>query len=136
MKAIKITAANAEAIEAALAEINGRANAHTYNSFDEIAEMAAAAEAALLDLVCKKDAAGAEWREVSGGKVSNSYKQMRNATGVTLIRKAAGWYLLSVRRTSIGKEGGGKGRLTLTQKKAELAVARFRQGFSVSKVAA
>ena len=133
MKAIKITEANAAAIEAALKQVNGRAEQHAYTTFGEIENLAAAAEKKLLGLVFKKDAAGASYRETSGGKVPNSYKQSRNATSVTLIRKSAGWYLASATATTVWGDGGGNGSLTLTQEQAEAAVAIFKKQFRVAK---
>ena len=73
-KPIQITEKNAAAIEAALAEVNGRAGAHAYTSFSEIEQLAKAAEARLSALgILKKNAQGARWTETSGSEVSNAY---------------------------------------------------------------
>ncbi len=137
MKAIKITAANAAAIEQALRDVNGKATAHTYTSFEEIAELAERAEAQLIDLIdCKKHAAGAKFDAVSGSKVARSYKNVRIGTHVELVRNSAGWVLVAVRQCTLFAEGGRPGKLALTEKQTELAVAKLKKSFNTIKSAA
>ena len=135
-KPIQITEKNAAAIEAALAEVNGRAEAHAYTSFSEIEQLAKAAEARLSALgILKKNAQGARWTETSGSEVSNAYakkSRSRTATTVRLERKSAGWYLVQANKTEIWQQGGGAGRIALTPAQAEQAIASFRAGFSIA----
>ena len=53
MKAIKITEANATAIEAALSEANGRSEAHAYTTYGEIECLVSEAERELCGLLYK-----------------------------------------------------------------------------------
>lgn len=135
MKAIKITAENAAAIELVLHEANGRSTAHAYTTFGEIADVASGAEKALAGLMLKKDFSGAVWRETSGGSVPNSYKGIRNGTAITIERRSAAWYLVSVSQVSLFKAGGGAGRLQLTTEQDAAAVAKLRSQYSVKAVA-
>lgn len=134
VKTIAITKDNAARIEAALAAVNGRATAHAYTSFDEIQSIAEAAEKAMdAALILKKSRAGAIWHETSGIEVANSYRGVRKATAVKLIRKSGGWHFDSAHQVEIYKEGDGKGRLWLTEAQAEEAKARFAATLNVMK---
>ena len=125
MKPIKIIPKNAEAIEAALREVNGKAVAHAYTSYAEVAGLVSAAEKELAAVLYKKDWPGARWTETSGGKTANSYKYMRDATHVTIERRSSAWYVIEARHASIGTNGGGAGRLYLTPEQDEAAKARL-----------
>ena len=62
LKAIKITADNKTTIESALHDVNGRATAHAYTEFDELAYMVKAAEKKLEGLgIPKNMRKGASW---------------------------------------------------------------------------
>ena len=132
---IRITKSTAAAIEAALKAVNGRAESHAYSLFSEIEALAETAEARLEALgLPKSRRAGAQWAEISGAAVSNSYAKKafhRAATSVRLIRRASGWYLQSASATTIGAGGGGKGSLVLTAEQDAEAVRRLRAGYSV-----
>lgn len=132
---IKIDAANATKIEAALSAVNGRATAHAYTDYEDIFDLSRTAEAALEALRLPKTARkGAAWTETSGGAVTNSYARKgrtRTATTVRLERRAKDWYLVSAVKDEIYQQGGGKGRLTISQAQADDAVARLRATFTV-----
>lgn len=134
MKTIKIAIENTTAIESSLAAVNGRAATHTYNTFSEIEGLADRAEARLAALgLPKSERIGAEWHETSGSAVSNSYDRKghsRRATAVCLVRKGAGWYLIDARGVDIGQQGGGAGRLTLTDDQDDECVRRLRASYS------
>ena len=131
MKAIKVSAPNSAAIEAALHQSNGRADTHTYTDFAEIADLAATAERELLRIVgAKKDLPGAIFVSTSGTAVANAYKYSRQATRVTLERRATGWFLTDVEATQIYSDGGRE-RLSLTAAQREAAIARFCAQFTV-----
>lgn len=138
-KAIKIAPANAKAIEAALAEVNGRATAHTFTAFGEVQNMAATAETKLGALnIPKTMRKGAAWSETSGTAVTNAYAKKsstRAAKWVRLERRSADWFLTNVGKTEIYKEGGGPGRLTLTKEQAAKAVEVFSKQFAVAPAA-
>jgi len=132
---IRITEANAAAIEMALKAVNGRATTHAYTHYSEIEALAAAAEAKLEAIgLPKAQRANAQWEETSGSAVSNSYAKKafsRAATIVRLQRRPSGWLLLSASATTIGASGGGKGVLILNAEQDAEAVRRLRAGYSV-----
>ena len=132
---IRITEANAAAIEAALKAVNGKAEAHAYTAFGEIEALAEAAEARLEALgLPKTQRTGALWTETSGSAVSNSYAKKafhRAATIVQLQRRPSGWFLVSAFATTIGASGGGKGGLILSAEQDAEAVRRLRASYSV-----
>lgn len=136
MKPIKITATNEAAIESVLAEVNGRATAHTFTTFSEIDGMAKAAEKRLETLsIPKAMRKSATWLEISGACVTSAYAKKcrtRAATAVQIERRGAEWFLVAVSRTEIYKEGGGPGKLTLTKEQAAHAVAVFSKQFKVA----
>ena len=131
MSAIKIIAANSEKIESALHDANGRSVEHTFSTYVEIERIAERAEKAMAGLLYKKDFFGAEWAEISGGKVANSYKGSRNATAARIVRRTGGWYLISVGHTTVGNHGGGAGHLYLTESQDVAAKAKLAEGYSV-----
>lgn len=132
MKALKITETNVAAIEAALAEINGRCTAHTYTSAAEIAEIARLGEVTLAEWLPKDALPGAVITATSGDWVPNAYRGVRIGTRVVLQRRSRGWYLISVHATTLYREGG-RTRFTLTREQHALAVARFSSQYSVQE---
>jgi hypothetical protein len=133
---IRITEANADAIEAALKAVNGRTETWAYTAFIEIENLSKTAEAHLEALgLPKAQRAGARWVETSGCAVANSCAKngsSRAATRVTLERRAIGWFLLYACATTISAGGGGKGALILTAKQDAEAVRRLRASYSVA----
>ena len=130
---IKITQANAQKIVAALAAVNGRATAHAYTEYHEIARAAEAAERRLEGLGIQKAArAGAVLWSVSGHSVPSAYKYSRQATGVRLERRATGWFFASASPVTIWKEGGASD-LLLTEEQDARAVEVLRMGYRVQR---
>jgi len=129
MKPIKITAANAFAINAALKEVNGRATQHTFSEAWEIDRLIAIADAELARINLPKVMhTGAKFVAISGEKVSNAYakkSRTRAATSVTLERHSTGWFLVDAKATEIWQQGGMH-RLVLTEAQRDEAIARFR----------
>jgi hypothetical protein len=128
---IKIIPENAEAIEAALREVNGKAAAHAYTSYAELTDLVDRAQSILSTLLYKKDWQGARWTETSGGKTANSYKYMRDATRVIIERRSSAWYMIEARHVSVGTRGGGEGRLSLTSRQDEAAKKRLAERYWV-----
>jgi hypothetical protein len=114
---IKITQANSQKIEGALRAVNQKSIAHTYTQFVQIEALIVDAENRLTSLLkAKKHFPSAVFAATSGGAVANSYKYSRDATSVTLLRKAGGWYLVEAVSTKVYKDGGKKSlRLTADQ---------------------
>ena len=133
MKPIRITLENKDSIVAALASVNGKAERHAYTLFSEIESLSQAAETKLIRIVgALKYAPGATWIETSGATVANKYTYARDATRVTLTRRAAGWFLTDVAGVKIYAQGGGVGRLTLTPAQDERAVSVLRGRYTVA----
>jgi len=133
MKEIKITQANAQKIEAVLREINLKSTAHTYTRFDQIEALIVDAESRLTGLLkAKKHFVGALFDATSGFAVGNSYKYSRDATRITLTRKA-GWYLVGAVSTVIYKEGGKK-ILSLTSDQDVIACQAVRNQYRVQSL--
>ena len=136
MKEIKITLANARKIEAALREINLKSTAHTYTSFDQIEALVEDAETRLVKLLgAKKHFLGARFDAISGSAVPHSYTYSRDATSVTLTRKAGGWYLATVASTVIYKDAGKK-CLRLTAAQDAIVYKKVRTTYSLQALSA
>lgn len=131
MKAIKITAANIVAIQAALAAINGRATQHTFSA-DEIVDVALAAEFKVIALLGnKKDVVGATVFAGSGDKLPNTYKYGRQVNQITIERRSSGWWLVYICSFGTLDKSAGSTRLTLTPEQDAKAVARFKKSYGV-----
>ena len=136
MKEIKITQANAQKIEAELREINLKSTAHTYTRFDQIEALVEDAESRLTGLLkSKKHFTGAIFDAISGAAVKNAYKYSRDATRITLVRKAGGWYLIDAVSTVIYKEGGKK-ILRLTESQDAIVYKTVRTNYSLQSLSA
>lgn len=135
---VKIEEKNASAIEAALKAVNGRATAHAYTDYAEIAALADESEKEVLALVgSRKAAVGAVVESTSGGKVPNAYAKIaRNRVGTTvkIERFATGWFLTGVKSATI-YQSGGSDRLTLTEAQDAEAVKRLRSQYLVTNEA-
>ncbi len=130
MKPIRITEQNRAAIVAALANVNGKATAHTFTTYQQIEQIAAAAEKQLIGLVgSQKAAVGARFEATSGDKVANAYKYARIGTRVKLERRATGWFLIDAMEWMLYQNGGDR-RLTLTAAQDARAVELFRAGYT------
>ena len=131
MKEIKITLANSQKIEDALREINLKSTAHTYVRFDQIEALVVDAESRLINLLgSKKHFSGAIFDATSGATVPHSYQYSRDATCVTLMCKASGWYLVDAVSTKIYKDGGKKS-LKLTCDQDAIACEKLRTNYSI-----
>jgi len=133
IKATRIADKNRAAIFHILATVNGRATSHTFTTYHEIEQIAAAAEKQVVDLVgSQKAAVGARLQATSGGKVANAYKYARSGTSVTIERRSTGWFLIDASEATLYADGGGARRLTLTAEQDKRAVELFRAGYSVA----
>ena len=134
MKEIKITQSNAKKIETALREINLKSTAHTYTQFVQIEALIVDAETRLVNLLgAKKNFAGALFDATSGYAVGNAYKYSREATRVTLTRKAGGWYLVDVVSTVIYRDAGKKS-LKLTCDQDAIVYKKMRENYSIQSL--
>ncbi len=136
MKEIKITQANAQKIEAVLREINLKSTAHTYTRFDQIEALIVDAESRLTSLLkAKKHFTGAVFDATSGFGVCNSYKYSRDATCVTLVRKAGGWYLIDA-ISAVIYQAEGKKILRLTESQDAIVYKKVRTNYSLQSLSA
>jgi hypothetical protein len=131
MKAIKITAANVAAIQAALLNVNGRALSHTFTAL-EIIIIAEAAEVEVFGLLGnKKDAVGATVFSRSGSKLPNAYKWARQINLMRIERRSRGWWLIELVNYTANDKSAAYSRLTLTAEQDAKAVARFKKSYGV-----
>jgi hypothetical protein len=131
MKAIKINAANIQAITDALVAANGKSCTHTYSP-DEILEVALSAEFKVIALLGnKKDAVGATVFARSGDKIPNAYKYGRQVNQITIERRSSGWWLVYVGCYGTLDKSGSRSSLTLTAAQDAKAVARFKKAYQV-----
>lgn len=130
---LKITESNTTAIEKMLKEANGKATKHTYTTYAEIAAVAETAEKALFRLVQSRGAcAGAKYVSKSGEKLPGAYKFKTTGTVVHLIRRSAGWYLVSAAAYTLWPRHQPADRLTLTAAQDTAAVAALRERYSIA----
>ena len=137
MDAIKICEKNEAAIEAALKEVNGRAEGHTFTRFTELLGVIATAEVRALNLLgLKKRLPGLIVYACSGGSVPKAYKYARQVTAVTLELRGKSWHLTRVAESSLYADQIGYITLALTPAQDAAAVAALRSRYAVQKPAA
>ena len=131
MKPIKIT--DTAAIDAALAEVNGKATAHTYTHAHQVAAIAEEAEAELEALsIPKKDRAGARYTAQSGSRLANAYKHGAITTGVTLTRNSTGWRVEKISQVTLYPGQSPQPILILTAPQDAIAISNLRKCYSVT----
>jgi hypothetical protein len=130
---MKINISDKEAVRAALAAVNRKAERHAYTLPSEIAAVADDAERQLARLDVPKAARkGARYVSQSGSKLPNSYKYKATGTTVTLERGAAGWFLVDVAACDIWPGKAPFQRLTLTVEQDAIAIAAVRRQYGVA----
>ena len=137
MKAIKITPANKSAIETALAAANGKAEAHTFTAYTDIADLAESANGRVLRILgAKKYIPGAVLNALSGDSVTSAYAQKsrtRVGTLVSIECRATGWFITAISRDDVYKDGGYES-LTLTTAQDARAVAVLRAQYRIAAI--
>lgn len=126
---IPITEENIPKLQHALDLVQGRAKQHVFTGQDVII-LSLRAEQQLLGMLPKTAAPGAKASARSGTALPNAYKYSRIVTRIELSRGGKDWCFVGASVESAFREAGRLG-LTLTPAQADLAVARFRQNFSV-----
>lgn len=130
---MKINIADTDAVRAALAAVNGKAERHAYTLPSEIASVADDAERTLARLDVPKAARkGARYMSQSSGNLPNAYKYAARGTVVTLARGASAWFLVDVEACAIWPGHAPIQRLTLTQDQDAIAVAAVRRQYGVA----
>ena len=130
---MKINLADTEAVRAALVAVNGKAERHAYTLPTEILAVADDAERQLARLDVPKAARrGARYVSQSGSKLPGAYKYTATGTVITLVRGAAGWFLVDVAACDIRPGHAPFQRLTLTQDQDAIAIAAVRRQYGVA----
>jgi hypothetical protein len=126
---IKIVAENAEKIQTALNEANGKANAHTYNKASDVIDSAAYFETQVVGIVgSQKAAVGAIGTDRSGSQLPNKYQNSRIVTLLTMERTSSGWFLTDVQTVTAWKEAG-KQVIKLTAEQDAAAISHLRKQY-------
>lgn len=129
---MKINLSNAIAINAALKSINGKSIAHCFTDAQELIDIANNADRTLSQLLNSKiESIGAIINATSGNDVPASYKYIRTATNIKLIKGKTAWFLISVNYASLYRSGG-KTILTLTPKQDIRAISILRNNYRVA----
>lgn len=132
---MRINLTNTDAVRAALAAVNGKAERHTYTLPSEIAAVADDAERQLARLDVPKAARkGARYVSQSGRSLPNAYKYKATGTVVTLERGASAWFLVDVAACDIWPGNAPITRLTLTPDQDAAAVAALRKSYAVGGI--
>jgi len=132
MKAIKVTADNADAIKAALAAVNGRSHAHTYTSCEEVIWVTRRAETRLEELGLPKGLrSGARMVDQSGTKLPRAYGNRATTTTITVERRSSAWWLVEVRPSILWPQARPYQGLVLTPAQDAEAVRRLRETYRV-----
>ena len=118
---ITIDEKNAEKIQAALDDVNGKATEHVFLAAD-IDALAESAEKKLADLSLPQSSrSGAIVSAISGRPVAKSYRHKRIANHVTLIRGSKKWALVDVSQMELWPNQGGVFSVLISpEQKAEL----------------
>jgi len=130
---MRINLKDTDAVRAALAAVNGRAERHAYTLPSEIAAVAYDAERALARLNLSKSARrGARYVSQSSGNLPKAYKYNAIGTVVTLERGATAWFMVNVAACDIRPGAAPFQRLTLTPDQDAAAVAALRKAYGVA----
>jgi len=131
MKPINIQEKNLGKITAALSDVNGKADSHTFTGGWEVLIAARCASAYLSELgLSKAHMIGAKVSCVSGGEVPNAYKWKRKVTVVEIERRQSGWFLNSIELHSLWGNAP-KPVYLLTSQQDDIAVAKLRSAYLV-----
>lgn len=99
---IKIATENAAKINAALAAVNGKADAFTIRHYDTVVAYSEEVEKQLRkSLLPKADRAGASAVITPAGPSAKAYKYAAKSTSISIERGASAWFLVFVRETSV-----------------------------------
>ena len=132
MKAIKITKANQDRIEAELRAVNGRATSFTVRELHELGLVEQRAEDRLTALP-KKDWVGVQAIYEPAGPSAKSYKYAALSTRVTIERRKSGWFLTDVKKAEVRPQEREMLALNITQAQADKIAAKALAGFNISQ---
>tara|TARA_R110000803_G_scaffold3237_6_gene11049 strand:+ start:618 stop:1160 length:543 start_codon:yes stop_codon:yes gene_type:complete len=99
---MKINLKNTDKLEAALANVNGRATANTVTTAGEVARICEAVESDMLARgATKKALHGMVVRYIPAGPGAKAYKYCAITTEIRCARTASGWFLLNCARAEM-----------------------------------
>ena len=133
LRPVLINEKNREIIETLLTTVNGKAERHTYHTFEDINALAAEAEDAIEALlVPKTHRTDAKFTSNSGDNLPNNYRHSVRRTKAVLVRRRTGWALKEV---SLGSTGTKVSKPTMqigqAASEAMLREAGKRQGVTL-----
>lgn len=129
---LRIKPENATAIVAALAAANGRATAHTVQTFPELEGLAKQAERRLEQVLpFEKDRPGAELTYRGEGAWAKAYGRAMTVSHIRLRRVRGAWVLLTAQTADAYPKQPAKLELMLTSEQAARAHALFARAFRV-----
>lgn len=126
---IAIKPENTQKIEAALKAANGKANAHTITSYQEVVEAVERAENLLcqIHLDTKKAMIGAEYKHTPAGPSSKSYKYRATTTQICMKRGARDWFLTCAEKCEVFPKNPAQDDLLIDAVQARAAQLRFNR---------
>ena len=103
-------------VETALAEVNGKANRHTFNSVHDVRHVTGRVEKTLDRLeIPRKHWTGTTIRATSGEDLPNAYGYRPLRTVVKIQRFASGWFVVQIDKSShLGHKLSRRDRLIVT----------------------
>lgn len=128
---IKVESKNEKKIEEELQKVNGRATAHTFSTFSEVARVVADADSRLDQLrLTKAERIGAQVLATSGMRVSHMYQYRRRGTTIQLELCGSGWFLIWIVAVDLGAKAG-QSLLRLLPDQRDRAVEKLCATFQV-----
>ena len=132
---MKINVNNRDKLNAALAEVNGRAQTHTANA-TSVQVMADDAERALEKFGLQKGSRrGAVAYAVSGGSLPNAYGHKAysvNVTRVKLERGSRDWFMVNAERDAVDPTASRNVAVRLSDNQVRLATERRMRDLHIS----
>ena len=133
VKKIKITEENSEKLEEALRSVNGKANAHTIDSYETVLEHLETVQDMLRKILPKSAWKGATSICVPGGPTAGSYRYPVITTKLDIEFRATGAFLADASRVTVYPKEKERNRLFLTDVQRDEALRRFQEALEETK---
>lgn len=130
-KPIKVVWTHAAAIDAELAAVNGKVTSFTLTEALEIIRIAETAEQRL-DNLATRSRAGVTASFVPAGPTASACSDGTISTEVLLERRAAGWYLIGVKRAKVYPRSGQRLVIEISRVQADQITRRALSTFRVT----
>ena len=120
------------AVEAALAEVNGRADRFTVTSYAAVRDVADRAEEMLAALpLCDRAGATVEYRP--SGPYAKAYKHSALSTVIRLTRTSGGWWLTDCIRTEVWPSAAERFVVGISSDQAGIIARKALADFAVAE---